>query len=159
MKLFKLIVGDLLLFLAKLTCYEFFDLCYHLDQRGHLLLPLCESVQVLLPLSQNNDCINRNAFGPGIFLVCGGHNAAVIYEYSFHGRLLMASKLMKVHTLQIKSLKLLFMFQAGLQVSQGNMSQKQRLHQGLHCVHAAVDNLHCRVIHPDRLPITWGQEK
>lgn len=61
---------------------------------------------------------------------------------------------MKVHTLQVKSLKLLFIFQASLQVSQGHMSLKQRLHQRLYCNHTAVDNLPCRVIHPDRLPIT-----
>lgn len=76
-------------------------------------------------------------------------------EFDNNHRLFVMLKLVKVHTLQIKSLKLLFVFQADLQVSQLYVSLKQRVHQIVDCNHTAVDNLSCRVIHLDRLPLTW----
>lgn len=60
----------------------------------------------------------------------------------------------KIHTLLMKSLELVSVFQTGLQISQGHVSLKQRLHQMMQSGNTAVENLSCSIIQVDRLPIT-----
>lgn len=59
----------------------------------------------------------------------------------------------KVHTLVVKSLKLLLIFQSGLQVSHWYMSLKQRLDQGCQCTLRALNNLSRSIIHLYCFPV------
>lgn len=72
-------------------------------------------------------------------------------EWCDRERLLL---IFRVLTLLEKPFKLVFIFEAGLQVSQEHMSSKQRLQQHLQCCQTAVDHLSCSVIHLNQPPLT-----